>query len=52
MSAPRRIGGHVRQADGYSTRFGIVYVDVETQERIVKDSGRWLRGVIETNEVS
>jgi beta-glucosidase len=26
---------------GYSKRFGIVYVDFETQERIVKDSGHW-----------
>lgn len=28
-------------AFGYSRRFGIVYVDFETQERIVKSSGRW-----------
>ena len=26
---------------GYSKRFGIVYVDYETQERTVKDSGLW-----------
>ncbi|HTW06590.1 MAG TPA: GH1 family beta-glucosidase [Acidimicrobiales bacterium] len=26
---------------GYSKRFGIVYVDYETQERVVKDSGHW-----------
>ena len=26
---------------GYSKRFGIVYVDFDTQERIVKDSGYW-----------
>jgi beta-glucosidase len=26
---------------GYSKRFGIVYVDYETQERVVKDSGIW-----------
>ena len=26
---------------GYSKRFGIVYVDYETQERVVKDSGWW-----------
>jgi beta-glucosidase len=31
---------------GYSKRFGIVRVDYETQERIVKDSGYWLRDVI------
>lgn len=26
---------------GYSRRFGIVYVDYDSQERIVKDSGQW-----------
>ena len=26
---------------GYSKRFGVIYVDFETQERIVKDSGLW-----------
>ena len=26
---------------GYSKRFGIVYVDFETQERVIKDSGYW-----------
>lgn len=29
---------------GYSRRFGIVYVDYATQERIVKDSGHWYAG--------
>ncbi|MCL6627166.1 MAG: family 1 glycosylhydrolase, partial [Alicyclobacillus shizuokensis] len=28
-------------AMGYSKRFGMVYVDYETQKRVVKDSGRW-----------
>ncbi|HEV2459547.1 MAG TPA: GH1 family beta-glucosidase [Ktedonobacterales bacterium] len=28
-------------AEGYSQRFGIVYVDYPSQRRIVKDSGRW-----------
>lgn len=28
-------------AEGYSKRFGLVYVDYATQKRIVKDSGRW-----------
>jgi beta-glucosidase len=28
-------------AEGYSRRFGIVYVDYPSQRRIVKDSGRW-----------
>lgn len=31
---------------GYSKRFGIVRVDYDTQERIVKDSGRWLAGLL------
>lgn len=31
---------------GYSKRFGIVRVDYETQERIVKDSARWFAEVI------
>jgi beta-glucosidase len=29
-------------AHGYSKRFGITYVDYVTQERILKDSGRWV----------
>jgi len=36
-------------AEGYSQRFGIVYVDFETQKRIIKDSGYWYREVIESN---
>jgi beta-glucosidase len=28
-------------AEGYRPRFGLVHVDYETQERIIKDSGRW-----------
>ena len=30
-------------------RFGIVYVDYETQKRIIKDSGYWYSKVIETD---
>ena len=37
---------------GYTKRFGIVRVDYETQERIVKDSGRWLQRLIETRTTS
>jgi beta-glucosidase len=33
-------------AFGYAPRFGLVYVDYPTQRRIVKDSGRWYRGMI------
>jgi len=28
-------------AEGYRPRFGLVHVDYATQERIIKDSGRW-----------
>lgn len=31
---------------GYSKRFGIVYVDYETQQRIPKRSALWYRDVI------
>ncbi|MGO2054013.1 MAG: family 1 glycosylhydrolase, partial [Glutamicibacter sp.] len=34
---------------GYQKRFGIIYVDYETQERIVKDSGRAYAGLIAAN---
>ncbi len=30
-------------ADGYSKRFGIVYIDYSSERRIVKDSGHWYR---------
>ena len=36
---------------GYSMRFGLAYVDYETQKRTVKDSGRWYAGVIGENGV-
>lgn len=34
---------------GYNDRFGLVYVDYETQERIPKDSAKWYKEVMETN---
>ena len=34
---------------GYSERFGLIYVDYQTQERIVKDSGYWYRDMIQNN---
>jgi len=37
---------------GYSKRFGIVHVNYETQERTIKDSGRFYSRVIETNGAS
>jgi len=33
-------------ADGYSKRFGLVYVDYATQRRIVKESGYWYAAFI------
>lgn len=37
---------------GYSKRFGIVFVDYDTQERILKDSARWYRNLVATHELS
>jgi beta-glucosidase len=39
-------------ARGYAKRFGIVRVDYDTQERIVKDSGRWFGRVIAANALT
>jgi beta-glucosidase len=36
-------------AEGYSKRFGIVFVEYGTQRRIPKTSARWYRDVIERN---
>ncbi|HEY1012811.1 MAG TPA: GH1 family beta-glucosidase [Herpetosiphonaceae bacterium] len=36
---------------GYTQRFGMVWVDYETQRRIPKDSARWYSRVIEENAV-
>jgi beta-glucosidase len=38
-------------AHGYRMRFGLVYVDYDTQKRYIKDSGRWYAGVIRENGV-
>lgn len=38
-------------ARGYSERFGLIYVDYQTQKRIWKDSAYWYRDVIQTNGV-
>ena len=35
-------------AEGYSKRFGIVYIDYPTLERVPKDSFYWYRGLIES----
>jgi beta-glucosidase len=39
-------------AQGYKERFGLIYVDYQTQSRILKDSAGWYRNVIETNGAS
>jgi beta-glucosidase len=36
-------------AEGYRQRFGLIFVDYETQERTLKDSAFWYREVIATN---
>jgi beta-glucosidase len=33
-------------SEGYSKRFGLIYVDYATQRRIIKDSGKWYAGFI------
>lgn len=35
--------------NGYRKRFGLVYVNYKTQERILKDSAYWYKKIIETN---
>ena len=41
--------GNFEWAAGYSCRYGLIYVDYPTQQRIVKDSGWWYRDVIASN---
>ncbi len=36
-------------SEGYSQRFGLVYVDFQTQERIPKDSAAWYSKIIASN---
>lgn len=38
-------------AHGYRMRFGLVFIDFDTQQRIVKDSGRWFAQVIANNSI-
>lgn len=33
-------------AEGYSQRWGLIYVDYHSQRRVLKDSARWYRDVI------
>jgi len=34
---------------GYQMRFGLIYVDFETQKRTIKNSGHWFHHVITNN---
>ncbi|MBU3918202.1 family 1 glycosylhydrolase, partial [bacterium] len=34
----------------YDKRFGLIYVDFDSQERTIKDSGYWYRDLILSNE--
>ena len=36
---------------GYQMRFGLVYVDFKTKERVLKESGKWLARVVRENGV-
>ena len=36
-------------SQGYSQRFGLVWVDFATQKRVPKDSAKWYKGVIRKN---
>jgi len=36
-------------AEGFAKRFGLVHVDFATQQRIIKQSGRWYGRVVEAN---
>lgn len=38
-------------AEGYSQRFGLTYVDFKSQQRTIKDSGRWYSKVAAENRV-
>jgi beta-glucosidase len=38
-------------AEGYSSRFGLAYVDFKTQQRTIKDSGKWYAKVAAGNKV-
>ncbi len=39
-------------AEGYSQRFGLAYVDFKTQQRTIKDSGKWYAKVAAENRVT
>ena len=35
-------------AEGYAARFGLIYVDFQSQKRIIKDSGKWFASFLKT----
>ncbi len=37
-------------AEGYRPRFGLIYTDFDSQERIVKDSGYWYRNFLKNEQ--
>jgi beta-glucosidase len=37
-------------AEGYAPRFGLIHVDFETQERRIRDSGRYVAAVARTGD--
>jgi beta-glucosidase len=43
--------GNFEWAFGYDSRFGLAYVDFDTQERILKDSGHWYGRVAAANAI-
>ena len=38
-------------AEGYTQRFGLVYVDFRTRKRTIKDSGKWYAKLAETSQL-
>lgn len=39
-------------AEGYKARFGLVYVDHSTQQRVIKDSGYWMQRMLQPTSKS
>ena len=38
-------------AEGYHPRFGLIYVNFDTQERIIKNSGYWVKDFLKPEDV-
>jgi beta-glucosidase len=38
-------------SEGFSQRFGLTYIDFKTQQRTLKESGRWYANVAATNKL-